>query len=381
MSTSKLTAITDLHDLRGKYVLVRSALNVPIDDGEIRNHFRLIRSLPTLEWLVRQGAKVMVCGHIGREKENTLKPVYEYLRKSLQADVLFSPEVVGPVTKNLREGLEEGHVLVLENLRRDPRELQNDDDFARSLADLCDVYVNDAFDVSHREQASVVGVPKFVATTYGINFIREYDEISKALEPQHPSVFILGGAKFDTKLPLIEKFLDLYDHVVVGGALANDVYKARGLRVGRSLVSDTDLSDNPIINHEKLIVAKEVIVANPQGERRVTPVEDVQADESILDAGPDIVSTLELFTRNAKTVLWNGPLGNYEGGYEDQTLAVAKLLAECPADTIIGGGDTVAAIESLNNFDKYTFVSTAGGAMLTYLEHGTLPVFEIKKFR
>lgn len=373
MPKHNLPSITEVSDVRGKFVLVRSSFNVPIDDGEIRNHFRIARSLPTLEWLVREGARVIVCSHIGREKENTLEPVFEYLKQSLQADVFFSREVVGAISKNLRDGLEEGQVLVLENLRRDPRETQNDADFARSLADLAELYVNDAFESSHREHASVVGVPQFLPSYFGTNFVREYEELFKTLEPEHPSLFILGGAKFETKMPLIEKFLNVYDHVLISGALANDLYKARGLEVGQSLVSDTDLSENPIAHNEKIVLPNDVIVTTKEGESRTTIVEDVKPAESIVDAGPNTIQTLELFSRNAKTILWNGPLGNYEAGFSEQTLKCAELLAESPAYTVVGGGDTTAAIESLSNYDKYSFVSTAGGAMLTFLEHGTLP--------
>ena len=376
MSNAKLPLVTELTDLAGKYVLVRSSLNVPIDNGEIRNHFRVIRSLPTIEWLVGQGARVIVCGHIGREKEDTLEPVFEYFKQHL-TDMIFAPEVASPETKNLRDGLQNGQVLLLENLRRDPREKQNDADFARCLADLADIYVNDAFEASHREHASLVGVPQFLPSYFGINFAQEYKELSAALAPEHPSLFILGGAKFDTKMPLVEKFLELYDHILIGGALANDVYKARGLEVGQSLVSDTDLSGSPIINHEKIILPADVVVQNASGESRVTIAEDVHPDEVIVDAGPNTVQTIELFSRNAKTILWNGPLGNYEAGFSDQTLACAERIAESPAYTLVGGGDTTAAIESLGNYEKYSFVSTAGGAMLTFLELGTLPAIEV----
>jgi len=372
-----LPAISEAGDLKGKYVLVRSSFNVPIENGEIRNHFRVIRSLPTLEYLVREGARVIVCSHLGREKENTLEPIYEYLKQSLKTTVVFSPEVVGSVSKNLRDQLEDGHVLVLENVRRDPRETQNDADFARNLADLADVFVNDAFESSHRDHASLSAVTQFLPSYFGSNFINEYTELSKAELPEHPSLFILGGAKFETKMPLVEKFLELYDHVIISGALANDFYKARGFEVGRSLVSDMDLSNNPMVNHPKIILPSDVIVTNEKGEARTTIVEDVQPNEAIMDAGPNTIDTIELFSRNAKTILWNGPLGNYEAGFSDQTLACAKMLAESPAYTLVGGGDTTAAIESLSNYDKYTFVSTAGGAMLTFLELGTLPAIEV----
>ena len=377
MTTQTLPLISEVSDLKGKYVLVRSSLNVPIDNGEIRNHFRIIRSLPTIEWLIKAEARVILCSHLGREKENTLQPVFEYLQKTLATKVLFSPEVCGAAAKNVRDELEDGEVLVLENVRRDPRETQNDADFARCLADLADIYVNDAFESSHREHASLAAVTEYLPSYFGHSFALEYEKLSGAMTPEHPSLFILGGAKFETKLPLVEKFLEIYDHVLIGGALAHDFYKARGLEVGTSLVSDIDLVGNPIVNHPKIILPADVIVQGKDGQVRTTLVEDVQPDEMIVDAGPGTIQTLELFCRNAKTILWNGPLGNYEAGFADQTLACAKLVAESPAHTVVGGGDTTAAIESLNNHDKYSFISTAGGAMLTFLELGTLPAIEV----
>lgn len=377
MPKQKLPLISEVSDLKGKYVLIRSSLNVPIDDGQIRNHFRLVRSLPTIEWLIRAEARIILCSHIGREKENTLKPVFEYLKETLPTTVTFSPEVVGPTAMNLRDELADGQVLLLENVRRDPRETQNDPDFARSLADLADLYVNDAFESSHRAHASLTAVTEYLPSYFGNNFALEYEELLKAEEPTHPSLFILGGAKFETKMPLVEKFLEIYDHVLIGGALANDFYKARGHNVGQSLVSDVDLSGNPIIDHPKIILPTEVIVKSEAGQVRTTLIEDVQSTETIVDAGPSTIQIIELFSRNAGTILWNGPLGNYEAGFMDQTLECAKLVAASPAYTLVGGGDTTAAIESLNNHDKYSFVSTAGGAMLTFLEHGTLPAIEV----
>lgn len=372
MSTPKLPLITDAPNVRGAYVLVRAALNVPIEDGQIRNHFRLARAMPTIEWLIQAGARVILCGHQGREKENTLMPVYTYYKNCLQTTVRFSEAPAGAAAMNERDKLNDGEVLVLENLRRDPRETQNDADFARSLADLADVYVNDDFPTSHREHASLVGVPPFLPSYFGVNFVREYEELVHAKDPQHPSLFILGGAKFETKMPLVEQYLEIYDHILIGGALANDFYRARGHEIGRSLVSDIDLTGNPIVDHEKIILPKDVVVVDQAGQRRTTHIDSVKPDESIMDAGSNTIHTLELFCRNAKTILWNGPLGNYEAGFGEQTTACAEVVAASPAYTIVGGGDTIAAMEPLHNYDQYDFISTAGGAMLTFLEHGTL---------
>ena len=198
----------------------------------------------------------------------------------------------------------------------------------------------------------------------------------KTLTPESPSLFILGGAKFETKMPLIEKYLALYDHVFVGGALANDVIKAKGFAVGTSLVSEVDLTDSPMLTNPKLLLPSDVIVSSSKNESRTTTINDVAPDESIVDAGPETIKMLELFIRNAKTILWNGPLGNYEAEFDEQTLACAKLVAEAPGYTVVGGGDTIASIEALNYQNKFNFLSTAGGAMLVFLEHATLPAIE-----
>ena len=356
-------------------MLLRSSLNVPIADNQIKNHFRITRAIPTLEYLVKAGARVILCAHIGREKENTLEPIFTYLQDTFT--IHFSDEVVGPHTKEMQEGLKDGEILMLENLRRDPREQKNDADFARSLADLAELYVNDAFAASHREHASLIGVPAFLPTYFGINFLLEYEELQKAEKPESPSLFILGGAKFETKMPLVEKFLDLYDHVFVGGALANDFFKAKGIEIGKSLISDVDLTGSPLLSNEKILLPKDLVVRDDSGATRVVIVEDVRPDETIVDSGPATIQMLELFIRNAKIILWNGPLGNYEAGFNTETLALATLLANAPGRSMVGGGDTVAAIESLGFQDKYTYLSGAGGAMLTFLEKGSLPAIDV----
>ena len=351
-------------------MLVRTSLNVPIQDGVVINQFRLLRGFPTIKYLVAQGARVIVCGHVGKDGDistQSLLPIYE----QNFAVVKWSHEVVGAATTNLRDELQDGEILLLENLRKDPREKKNDPEFAHALASLAEVYVNDAFPAAHRAHASIVGVPACLPSYVGHNFIHEYDMLQRAYAPKSPSLFMLGGAKFDTKMPLVEKFLEIYDHIFIGGALANDFFKARGLLVGKSLVSDVDLADSPLLSHPKLLLPVDVIVTGGTTSRITTP-DMVTAEEVIVDAGPATVTMLEPLIKNASSVLWNGPLGNYESGFEKQTVAVAKLLATASGATMVGGGDTVAAIESLGIQNKLTFISTAGGAMLQFLEDKTL---------
>lgn len=368
-----LPKITDVRDLRGKFVFVRAALNVPVKDGVVLNQFRIVQGLPTINYLREQGARIILCSHLGKDGTQSLAPVFEVLKGHFP--ITFSPEVVGVTTTSLRNALQDGDVLLLENVRKDPRELENDPQFAEELATLADVFVNDDFAASHRAHSSLHAICSFLPSYVGINCANEYKELSMALQPESPSLFILGGAKFETKIPLVEKFLNLYDHIFITGALANDFFKAKGLEVGTSLVSDMSLSGSPLLRHPKIILQLDV-TAVKDGVRRIAKAEDVEPDECILDAGPETIEALRTYVTEAKTILWNGPLGNYEGGFKEQTLACAKLVAESEAFTVVGGGDTVASIEALNNQDKYSFLSTAGGAMLTFLELGSLPALD-----
>ena len=368
---------TECKELKGKYVFLRASLNVPIVDGEVHNQFRITRGLATIQHLVNQGARVIIAGHIqmGKTVPST-EPLLSLFEQHVP--VVFSTEVIGKKTTELRNNLKNGEVLLLENLRSDEREKKNDVTFAQELAELADVYVNDAFPASHREHASLSAITQFLPSYAGFNFVHEYKELTKTLKPEVPALFLLGGAKFGTKMPLVEKFLDVYDNVFIGGALANDFFKAKGFEVGISLVSDISLEGSPLITNSKILLPIDVVVEK-EGVSRVTSPEDVREGEKIMDAGPATVIMLDGYITNAKMVLWNGPLGDYERGYEEQTIATAKLIADAPGYSVIGGGDTVVAIESLNCQEKYNFLSTAGGAMLTFLELGTLPAIEALK--
>jgi phosphoglycerate kinase len=305
--------------------------------------------------------------------QKSIAPVFEVLKEHLQ--IVLSPEVTGSVTTSLRNSLQDGEVLLLENVRKDAREMKNNIDFAKELASLAEIFVNDDFAASHRAHSSLHAICQFLPSYVGINFSHEYEELSKALTPVSPSLFILGGAKFETKMPLVEKFLELYDHVFIGGALANDFLKAKGLEVGTSLVSEMSLEGSPLLTHPKILLPVDV-VAVADGVSRVATCNDIHTDESILDMGPATITMLEKYTKEAKTILWNGPFGDYEHGYQEQTIACALRIAESNAFSVIGGGDTVASIEKLGNQDAYGFVSTAGGAMLTFLELGSLPALD-----
>lgn len=369
-------SVTHCPSLKGKYVFLRASLNVPIVDGEVHNQFRITRGLATLNYLTKHGARVIMAGHLGRSGSTTLKPIAELFSK--HTPIVFSDEVLGKKTTKLRDALKDGEVLLIENLRSHKGEKSNDTVFAKKLAELADIYVNDAFSASHREHASLSAITQFLPSYVGLNFVHEYEELIKAMKPVSPALFILGGAKFDTKMPLVSKFLVLYDHIFIGGALANDFFKAQGYEVGSSLVSEVSLEGSDLLSNTKILLPIDVIVEK-EGVSRVTTPEDVRKDECILDAGPATATLLDGYISDAKLVLWNGPLGNYEKGYEEQTIAVAKSIADASGYSVIGGGDTVAAIEGLYCQEKYNFLSTAGGAMLTFLELGTLPAIEALK--
>lgn len=374
MLNHNIPSIKDVGNLSGKYVLVRAPLNVPVKDGKVTNAFRLKQSLETIMYLKDAGARVILISHIGRKEDESLAPVFEAL--SSYMPLSFSGEIMGEKTQALRDALQDGEVLLLENLRSDAREVANDVGFAQELASLAEVYVNDDFAASHRAHASLDAICDLIPSYAGLGFLHEYEELSKVIEPQNPSLFILGGAKFETKMPLVEKFLPLYDSIFIGGALMNDFFKAKGYEVGTSLVSDFSLEGSPLLSHPKIELPVDIVVANKDGVRRTTVPTDVMQDEAILDVGPQSVVLLSERIKDAKTILWNGPLGNYEYGYPEQTLACAEAIASSGAYSVVGGGDTVAAIEKLDLQDKFGFLSTAGGAMLTFLELGTLPALE-----
>ncbi|TSC66891.1 MAG: Phosphoglycerate kinase [Parcubacteria group bacterium Gr01-1014_72] len=372
-----MKTIRDIPTLRNRTVLLRLDLNVPIVGGAVRDDFRIRKILPTLSLLRERGAKVLVVSHI-EGAGGTLRPVFEYLTEVLHGECVFLPEYFSERTKQLIAASGEGSLFLFENVRRERGETENDEGFARRLASLAELYVNDAFAVSHRAHASVVGVPRFLPSFAGPLFEEEVRNLSRAFHPPRPFLFALGGAKFETKLPLIEKFLGLADTVFIGGALANNFFAARGLEVGRSTVGEAGSALRDIIRHEKIMLPVDVVVESPTGARALRS-EDVAPDEAIMDAGPQTVSLLGDLLSESAFVLWNGPLGNYERGFTSGTEELAARIAESRTESIIGGGDTLASIAAQGLLEKFSFVSTGGGAMLQFLADETLPGLEALK--
>lgn len=365
---SEMRSMKDLPDVKGLRVLMRAALNAPVENGVVTDGYRLEKTLTTVNELLHKGARVILVSHLS-VKGASLRPIYEYMKKKIP--LAFSEDIAGPSARKAADALQDGQALMLENVRLNAGEESNDEQFAREMASLGDIYVNDAFDVAHRNHTGVVGIPKFLPSYAGLQFMAEVDGLTPALTPQSPSLAVIGGAKFSTKSALIHTLLNKYDKLFIGGAIVNDFFKAKGLEVGKSLVSDPERV-RPLLNNSKIILATDVVVENPNG-REVRDITDVHENDTIFDIGPKSISALASVIEKSKTVLWNGPMGNFEKGFVEQTDELARLIANANGQTIVGGGDTLASIQNLGIMDKFTFVSTAGGAMLDFLANGTLP--------
>jgi phosphoglycerate kinase len=371
-----MRTVRDIPRLEGIPVLLRTSLNVPVKDGKVENDFRLQSALPTITYLSERHAKVILISHITGKGTESLHPMFEAMKKFVP-NLSWCPVSTGKEAREAVRDLPPGGVLMLENLRRSAGEEKNDPEFVKELASLADVFVQDSFDVCHREHASVVGVPALLPSYAGLTVEAEVRELSKAAKPKHTSLAVIAGAKFSTKEPVLKALLKTYDHVFVGGALANDFLKAKGYPVGASLVaSEGQEAIKEFANNKKLILQVDSIVASKGSERvkgRAASLQEVKADEMILDVGPHTSAALTELVNKSKTVLWNGPLGLYEHGFTDGTYALARAIAGSSAYSVVGGGDTIAAIDELSLSAHFSFISTGGGAMLDYLAYGTLP--------
>ncbi len=371
-----MRTIRDMPVFENIPILVRAAMNVPVENGGVANDYRLRRALPTIKFLTERHARVVLVSHIGEAGTETLAPAARALGK-LIPNVSFFGETIGPRARDAVRTLLPGHVLVLENLRRNRGERMNDPVFAHELAALGDVFVEDSFDTCHRTHASIVSVPKLLPSYAGLLLEEEVRELREALRPKSPSLAVIGGAKFETKEAVLTALLATYDKVFVGGALANDFLRAAGHPVGKSLVSGTSSNGlQEILSNPKLVLPVDSLVIREGQSReqaRVASLGEVHPDEVILDHGPGTASLLATLAGQAKSILWNGPLGNYENGFIDATDALARAIAASDAHSVVGGGDTIASIENLGLLSKFSFVSTGGGAMLDFLAKGSLP--------
>ncbi len=393
--------VEDLKDLKGKRVLVRCDFNVPLKSGQITDETRIVAALPTINKLIGEGAKVILCSHLGKVKNGpnegeSLAPVAERLSEKLGKEVNFVSDynVTGEAATKAVEAMGEGDVVLLQNTRfRGKEETKNGEEFSKELADLADDYVCDAFGSSHRAHASVEGVTKFITAKGGSNAVgylmqKEIDFLGNAVEnPVRPFVAILGGAKVADKLNVISNLLEKCDTLIIGGGMAFTFLKAQGKGVGNSLVDDTklDYCKEMMEKAEKLgkklllPVDTTIAAAFPDPidgpiEVSVVSADEIPADKEGLDIGPKTAEMYAEAVKSAKTVVWNGPMGVFENPtLAKGTIAVAKALAETDATTIIGGGDSAAAVNQLGFADKMSHISTGGGASLEFLEGKDLP--------
>ena len=384
-------------NVAGKKVLVRCDFNVPLKDGKITDENRLVAALPTIKKLIADGGKIILCSHLGKvkteedKKTKTLAPGAVRLSELLGQEVKFvaDPEVVGPNAKAAVEAMKDGEVILLENTRFRAEETKNGEAFSKDLASLCDVFVNDAFGTAHRAHCSNVGVASLVDTAVvGYLMQKEIDFLGNAVEtPVRPFVAILGGAKVADKLNVISNLLEKCDTLIIGGGMAFTFLKAQGKEIGTSLVDDTklDYCKEMIAKAEKLgkklLLPVDAVVASafpdPIDAEIATEAVDssaIPADKMGLDIGPKTAAMYAEAVKTAKTVVWNGPMGVFENPIlKEGTVAVAKALAETDATTIIGGGDSAAAVNQLGFGDKMSHISTGGGASLEFLEGKELP--------
>ena len=379
--------------VKGKTVFVRVDFNVPQDEtGNVRDDTRIRASLPTLNYLRQKGAKLVLASHLGRPKANdpkfSLKPVAAKLSELLGREVILSPEVVGDETTRLKKDLQEGDVLLLENIRFHPGETKNDPAFSKQLAEGIDAYVNDAFGSSHRAHSSVVGITRFVKDcAQGYLLKKEVDYLSKALlSPARPYVAILGGAKVSDKIGVIENLLNKADDILIGGAMAYTFFKAQGLGVGKSLVEDDKLDlalsllDKAKQKKVNLHLPLDHVLAAAIDAPAAAKVADgfpLPSDLMAVDIGPKTVAEYSRIISAAKTIMWNGPLGVFEQKpFAEGTMKIAQAVADSKAVSIVGGGDSVSAIKKAGVKDKITHISTGGGASLEFLADETLPGLE-----
>ncbi|MFP4016453.1 MAG: phosphoglycerate kinase [Halanaerobiales bacterium] len=380
-------------DLKGKKALVRVDFNVPLEDGKITDDTRIQAALPTIEYLINEGARVILMSHLGRPKGEAvdslrMDPVAERLADLLGKEVSKVDDVVGEEVEKAADSLSDGDVLLLENTRFYAEEKKNDPEFSKKLAGIADVFVNDAFGAAHRAHASTVGVTEYLPAISGFLMQRELNALGEVMDnPEHPFVAIMGGAKVSDKIDVIRNLMSKVDYLLVGGGIANTFIRAKGFETGKSLVEEDklDLAKEILAEAEEkgvnLVVPTDVVVADDfsnDANHKVVAIDNIPEDwESLDSGGTETIKKYSDIIKEAKTVIWNGPLGVFEmETFAKGTNAIAQALADSDATTIIGGGDSAAAIKKAGLEDKMTHISTGGGASLMFFEGKPLPGVE-----
>ena len=383
--------IEDLKGIRGKVILLRVDFNVPIDDtGRILDTTRITRSLPTIKYLSRRGAKIVLLSHLDRpdgyDIRKSLWPIALILMRKLPCNVSFCHSVISEEAKDRIKKLKEGNVLLLENIRFYEGELSNDKKFAKELASLGDIFVDDAFGVAHRENASNYGVARLLPNAIGFLMEKEVSVLGKAIQnPKHPFVAVVGGAKVNTKIKILKKFIEKADTILIGGAMAYTFLYARGEDVGTSIVHEQSVEvAREILNLAEsqgkkiLLPIDHLVVRDTDRNKRPMYVDRMVGDMAGFDIGP---KTIKLYCKEiakAKQIFWNGPMGMFEvDAYKNGTLEIAKAIASAKGYTIVGGGDTVNALGDFGLESKVDYVSTGGGATFEFLERGSLPALDV----
>ncbi len=377
-------------DITGKRVLLRVDFNVSLNDrGEIIDDERMCQTLPTIEYLGERHNKLILVSHLdhpkGRDPKLSLKSIAKHLQKLLPSYTIHLVNDFLTDTKNFTNQTE-NDILLLENIRFYPQEQDNDTAFAKELAKLADVFVNDAFGVSHRKEASVVSVPQFLPSYGGFLIKKEVEVLSHALtSPEHPVVAIIGGSKISTKINLLDRLLSVADTVLIGGGLANTFFSSQGIEIGKSICEKDEketaqrLLEKAKSSHAKLLLPIDVVIKNTEtNHSRVAYVAKVESLDTILDIGIETVTTFSEVIRTAKTIIWNGPMGYFEDpAFRRGTDGICEaIIRNKKALSIVGGGDTIAAIGDRPDKNTITHISTGGGAMLSFIEHGSLPGIE-----
>jgi phosphoglycerate kinase len=384
----RLRTVRDL-EVEERRVLVRVDYNVPLEGGRVVDDTRIRATLPTLQWLLERRARIILCSHLGRPKgqvreELRLAPVAATLSGLLGQPVRSVRDIVGPEAQEMARRLQPGEVGMLENLRFDPREEQNDAEFAAALAALADCYVNDAFGAAHRAHASVVAVARLLPSAAGFLMEREVQALERVLRSdERPFVLVLGGAKVSDKIGVIENLLPRADALLLGGGMANTFLRARGLETGRSLVEEEKVPEAQRIldlaaaRGVRVELPRDVVVAptmSAVSQRRIVPVTAIPPDQAVYDIGPETVRAYSAVIAGARLLVWNGPMGVYEvPEFREGTKGIAEAIAGCSGFTLVGGGDSAAALQELGLAERVGHLSTGGGATLEYLEGRELP--------
>ena len=373
-------------DIKGKRVLMRVDFNVPMQDGKVTDDKRIRASLPTIKYVLNQGVSLILMSHLGRPKggpdpEFSLRPAADVLSSLLGIPVKMAPAPVGSEVEKMAKELRPGEVLMLENTRFHPGEEKNDLDLARQWAALADVYVNDAFGSAHRAHASTEGVARFLPAVSGFLMEQELEYLGRAVSnPEHPYVAILGGAKISDKISVVESLLSKADKLIIGGGMANTFLAAKGYNMQDSLLETASIEKAKSImdkSGDKLLLPVDAVIADKfdaEANRQVVDVDKIPLGWRMMDIGPKSVETFRDTLRSAKLIVWNGPMGVFEmSKFAEGTFAIAKILADSGATTVIGGGDSASAVKKAGVAKKMTHVSTGGGASLEFLEGKELP--------